>query len=251
MPKLKSNKSSIREYGEYAEKARNPDYDPTTEYTDEQIAEFKENDQKLKDFGKKLIDEYEIDKVANFAKSAVSALQQNPWTKALQETQSDLAQAIQSVQMPQIPTIADYLQPMEFEMPDLSHLEEQRARESYLRELQIAALEKDMEERNLIPKYHFDTGIIDFMGEEIEIPLDTNQEMICRVVLKNNNSMRRKWSWDEILEAHREDIYKAFKQKAYRAAREINVKVAAKTAYPDFFIIKPMGTVTLNPKLLE
>jgi len=37
------------------------------------------------------------------------------------------------------------------------------------------------------------------MGKEIEIPLNTNLEMVARVVLKNVENMKRKWSWDEIV----------------------------------------------------
>lgn len=129
---------------------------------------------------------------------------------------------------------------------------EKEAREAYLNELHIQLLEQQL---NLIksvhtPQYDITTGVITFMGKEINIPLNTNLEMVCRVVLKNLVNMRRKWSWDEIVEVNREITENFTPRKIYTAVRTINDKVAKETAVKDLLLANPISTVQLNPKFL-
>lgn len=167
---------------------------------------------------------------------------------------------IKDLKLPELPSY----KPMEF---DISHFErydppvtikktqqelEQEAREAYRTELQIEVLEQQLNiyKGMLAPQYDINTGVISFLGKQIEIPLNTNLEMVCRIVLKNVSTMKKKWSWDEIVEKYRDrrDNYKA--RQIYNAVRSINDKVAVETQVRDFFLSKPYTTVQLNPKFL-
>lgn len=129
---------------------------------------------------------------------------------------------------------------------------EQEAREAYRTELQIQVLEQQLNiyKGMLAPQYDINTGVITFLGKQIEIPLNTKLEIVCRIVLKNLNTMKRKWSWDEIVDTYRSnpDDYKP--RQIYNAVRSINDKVAVETQVRDFFLSKPYTTVQLNPKFL-
>lgn len=129
---------------------------------------------------------------------------------------------------------------------------EKEAREAYMTELQIQVLEQQLNlyKGMLAPQYDINTGVITFMGKKIEIPLNTNMEMICRVVLKNMANMKRKWSWDEIVEESRESLERFTHRKIYMATRAINEKVALETSVKEFLLAKPLTTVQLNPNFL-
>jgi len=129
---------------------------------------------------------------------------------------------------------------------------EKEAREAYRTELEIQVLEQQLNiyKGMLAPQYDINTGIITFFGKQIPIPLNTNLEMVCRVVLKNSKNMKQRWSWEQIIEAYREnpDNYKP--RQIYNAVRSINDKVAVEAQVRDFFLSKPYTTVQLNPKFL-
>src|SRR3989344_9407011 len=122
---------------------------------------------------------------------------------------------------------------------------EQEAREAYRTELQIQVLEQQLNiyKGMLAPQYDINTGIITFFGKHIAIPLNTKLEMVCRVVLKNSKNMKQRWSWEQIIEAYREnpDNYKP--RQIYNAVRSINDKVAVEAQVRDFFLSKPYTTV--------
>ncbi len=129
---------------------------------------------------------------------------------------------------------------------------EKEAREAYMTELQIQVLEQQLNiyKGMLAPQYDINTGVITFLGKQIEIPLNTKLEIVCRIVLKNLNTMKRKWSWDEIVDTYRSnpDDYKP--RQIYNAVRSVNDKIAVETQVRDFFLSKPYTTVQLNPKFL-
>lgn len=129
---------------------------------------------------------------------------------------------------------------------------EKEAREAYMTELQIQILEQQLNlyKGMLAPQYDINTGIITFMGKKVEIPLNTKMEMVCRVVLKNITNMKRKWSWDEIVEENRETLEEFTHRQIYTATRAINEKVALETSVKDFLLAKPLTTVQLNPAFL-
>lgn len=171
----------------------------------------------------------------------------------------DYSSLFANIQLPEIPDMSRDIESMSFERYDppvtikKSKRElEKEEREAYATELQIQILQQQL---NIVksmqtPQYDISTGIITFMGKQIAIPLNTNMEMICRIVLKNVVNMRRKWSWDEIVEQNRESVEQFTPRKIYTATRSINEKVALETSFKDFFIAKPLSTVQLNPKYM-
>ena len=128
---------------------------------------------------------------------------------------------------------------------------EKELNEAEIAQIQLRALRKQQAQAEKLPEYDQTTGIITFMGKDIQIPLNKNPELVCRVVLKNIKNMSRKWEWEEIIEICLEprDLFDA--GKIYRASRLINDKVAQHTTVKDFFLLKPIGTVQLNPKFLR
>ncbi len=173
----------------------------------------------------------------------------------------DYSSLFANITLPEMPDMNIYpnIEPVAFERYDppvtikKSKWEiEKEEREAYMTELQIKILEQQL---NIVkgmqtPQYDISTGIITFMGKQIEIPLNTNMEMICRIVLKNVANMKHKWSWDEIVEQNRESIERFTSRKIYTATRAINEKVALETSFKDFLIAKPLSTVQLNPRYL-
>ncbi len=129
---------------------------------------------------------------------------------------------------------------------------EQEAREAYRTELQIQVLEQQLNlyKGMLAPQYDINTGVITFLGKQIAIPLNTKLEMVCRVVLKNSTNMKRKWSWDEVVEENREEPENFTARQIYNATRSINDKVAIESQIKDLLLAKPFTTVQLNPKFL-
>ena len=129
---------------------------------------------------------------------------------------------------------------------------EKEEREAYMTELQIQLLEAQLAiaKGSLVPQYDIATGIITFKGKTITIPLNTKLEMVCRVVLKNLANMKRKWSWDEIIEENREESENFKARQIYNAVRKINDKVAIETQTKDFLLARPFSTVQLNTSFL-
>lgn len=196
-----------------------------------------------------------IAKASNFAKS-VSSL-----TKSLSLPIIDILDNFKLPELPQIPDISSALDTGKFTFerydPPLTIKKskweiKKEAREAYMTELQIEILEKQLNlyKGILTPQYDQNTGIITFLGKQIEIPLNTNLEMVCRIVLKNTTNMKHKWSWDEIVETNRENVDLYNYRQIYTAVRSINDKVALETQIKDFLIAKPTSTVQLNPQFL-
>lgn len=173
-----------------------------------------------------------------------------------------IADLVNNFQIPKLPQLPVY------EPPDLSDIYferydppvtikksewelEQESKQAYLTDLHIQLLEAQLAiaKGAQAPQYDINTGVIKFMGKEIEIPLNTNLEMVARAVLKNSTNMKRKWSWDEIVQANREFPENFTARQIYNASRSINDKVAIETQVKDFLIVKTKS-LQLNPKFL-
>lgn len=174
-----------------------------------------------------------------------------------------IKEIIESIKIPElpIPTVSNVIDPSTFSFErynppvtiskSRSEIEKEK-REAYMTELQIQVLEQQL---NLVkgiqtPQYDISTGHLSFMGKVIEIPLNTNLEMVCRIVLKNATNMSKKWSWDEIVEEARESTDNFTSTQIYTAARAVNDKVAQEVQVKDFFITKPITTIGLNPRFV-
>jgi len=101
------------------------------------------------------------------------------------------------------------------------------------------------------PSYNETSYTIWFKDKDIPIPPNSNQNSLCKVIFKNKSSLRKEWSWDEMLEkwgGSYED--KEAWRKVYNAGREVNKKVAIETGVKDFLIVKKL-TIAVNPNYLK
>lgn len=127
---------------------------------------------------------------------------------------------------------------------------EKKREENRLRKLQLEKLEREMAIDQTLPEYDIVDCVISFRGKKIHIPSDTDQEMLCKVVLRNKNAMSRRWNWDDIVEAWGDDPDTVGWRKVYNAGRGVNEQVATETAIKDFLIVKTK-TLQLNPDFLQ
>lgn len=184
-----------------------------------------------------------------------------PLTSSLKFPIIDFIENFKSLELPPIPDMSSVIIPKVYPLErydppvTISKSEweiKKEAREAYRTELQIQVLEQQLNLYNgmLMPQYDINTGIITFLGKQIKMPLNTKLELVCRIVLKNVSNMKRKWSWDEIVEANRESLDNFTSRQIYNAVRSINEKVAIETQVKDMLLTNPISTVQLNPKFL-
>ena len=100
--------------------------------------------------------------------------------------------------------------------------------------------------------YNRNSAVLTVNGVNIQIPSNTNQDDLCRVVFFDKESMTKKWEAidvvnDEAWGEKREDDDTVFRKKVYNAAHEVNIKIATETGLRDFLLTKPMITVQVNP----
>jgi len=103
--------------------------------------------------------------------------------------------------------------------------------------------------------YNRKSAVLSLDGIIIQIPSNTNQDDLCRVIFSNKESMITKWEAADVVNneawgEHEEDNHTEFSKKIYNAAHEINIKIATKTGIEDFLLTKPMITVQVNPRYL-
>jgi len=110
--------------------------------------------------------------------------------------------------------------------------------------------DKNQEKHSNIPSYNQAAHKILFMDKEIDIPSNTNQDSLCKVIFEDRGSLRKEWNCDEIVEKWGDSPKKTDWRKVYNAAREVNTKVAIETGEKDLFIVRTL-TTTLNPKYLK
>lgn len=92
---------------------------------------------------------------------------------------------------------------------------------------------------------------LSFKGKEIFIP-DGFQNSICLVLLKNIKTMKKEWSWMDVLDQQigTEGNYKDDDwRKVYGAGLEINKKVAIETGIKDLLDVNKK-TIRVTPKYL-
>lgn len=127
---------------------------------------------------------------------------------------------------------------------------EKKREENRLRKLQLEKLERKMAIDMTLPTYDIVDCVINFRGKKIQIPPDTDQELLCKVILRNKNAMSRRWNWDEIIEAWGDVPEKDDWRKVYNAGRGVNEQVEKKTTIDNFLIVKTK-TLQLNPDFLQ
>lgn len=85
---------------------------------------------------------------------------------------------------------------------DMRWKAEKEAEEKEIRRLQLLKFRRELYPDKSLPRYDPVDCKIRFYGKTISIPANTNQEMLCKVVLRNRQSVARKWSWDELQRKH-------------------------------------------------
>lgn len=98
--------------------------------------------------------------------------------------------------------------------------------------------------------HRFTEIIID--DRAVKLRGDTNQSLICQIVLKEEASLKKRWEMMDLVEAmgEREFDDKNWNRIIYDAIRNINNKIGLETGIKDFFIVT-MKTVEINPKYLN
>lgn len=168
--------------------------------------------------------------------------------KELAEAGKKLSQTISSSFKNQLQAFAKPLKLVDSIGPAVDY--KKIAEEAEIRHLTLTKLRAETGSSTGIPNYDTVDCIIHFRGKNIQIPHNSDQELLCKVVLRNKQSMLKKWPWDEAVEAWGDEPDTIGWRKVYNAGRAINDKVAVETATKDFLIVKTKF-VQLNPKFLR
>jgi len=108
--------------------------------------------------------------------------------------------------------------------------------------------EKISQSRFPPPVYDPVSHKITFAGVDIQIPYNSDQDLLCKTLFKNGATMCREWSWDVILEKWGDGAPPGKGWRTvYNAGREINNKVATETTVKDLLLVRKL-TIAVNPK---
>lgn len=178
--------------------------------------------------------------------------------KSLSDTLSSAAKSIQSFKIPdfnfKIPSIYDDISILH----DDEHWEQvaesigkKNREEAEIRRLQLEVLRKQINDTTpKNPLYNIKTSVLTFAGTNIQIPLNTKQESLCKVILKSREAMEKQWSWDEICEEWENEPDENQRGIIYRAGKRVRDLVARKTGIPDFLIVTTK-TIQVHPLYLS
>lgn len=140
----------------------------------------------------------------------------------------------------------------------------------YLIELQQYKAKKEIEllEKGVRPKvslkiassrnvYDSKASSLILAGETIILPRDRNEDYLCKVIFANDKNMRRDWSWDNVIRASKSRIVsrsvnsnKEPWRPVYHAAKSLNERIQKSTGIIEFFLMKPITTLKINPRYL-
>ncbi len=95
-----------------------------------------------------------------------------------------------------------------------------------------------------------------FANISVPLPSQRNEDYLCRVIFRNDKSLKKQWLWDDILKATKDLLVSRSKnphtepwRPVYNAARKINDRLE-KIGIGDLFLCKPITTIQVNPKYL-
>ena len=141
----------------------------------------------------------------------------------------------------------------------ISGFDNKEHKEETLLNLQIEALKQELEEKsnelearqkNTYPRYDPKIPALIINNTIIELTADTIEARTCSVIFKNQSSMKKLWSWDELVEAWVEEPENYTHKTIYMAGTRLNQKIAASTSIKEFFIVKTLA-IQVNPSLLK
>jgi hypothetical protein len=101
------------------------------------------------------------------------------------------------------------------------------------------------------PVYNTISHKITFAGVDIQIPYNSDQDLLCKTIFKSSATMRKEWSWDEVIEKWGEDASpRKGWRTVYNAGREVNDKVSTETTVKDLLLVKKL-TIAVNPRFAK
>ena len=96
-------------------------------------------------------------------------------------------------------------------------------------------------------------GELDIEGKKVRLNKDSIRAKLLELLLKDDKSRKKEWSWDEVIEAIEdtkdEELTKENKNKFYPACDGLSKHIASKTGVNDLLIFNK-STVQINPKYL-
>lgn len=96
-------------------------------------------------------------------------------------------------------------------------------------------------------------GELDIEGKKVRLNNDSFRAKLLELLLKDDKSRKKEWSWDEVIEAIEdtkdEELTKENKNKFYPACDGLSKHIASKTGVNDLLIFNK-STVQINPKYL-
>jgi|GEM_PF-1791793 len=101
--------------------------------------------------------------------------------------------------------------------------------------------------------YNPQKGELDIEGKNVKFKKDSFRAKLLELLLKDNKSRKKEWSWDEVIEAiedtRDEELTKESKNKFYPACDGLSKHIASKIGVNDLLIFNK-STVQINPKYL-
>lgn len=96
-------------------------------------------------------------------------------------------------------------------------------------------------------------GELDIEGKKVRLNKDSFRAKLLELLLKDDKSRKKEWSWDEVIEAIEDtkdkELTKENKNKFYPACDGLTKHIASKTGVNDLLIFNK-STVQINPKYL-
>ncbi len=101
--------------------------------------------------------------------------------------------------------------------------------------------------------YNTQKGELDIEGKKVKFKKDSFRAKLLELLLKDDKSRKREWSWDEVIEeiegVNEMDKLKRLKKKFYPACDGLTKHIALKIGVNDLLIFNK-STVQINPKYL-
>lgn len=101
--------------------------------------------------------------------------------------------------------------------------------------------------------YNAQKGELDIEGKKVKFKKDSFRAKLLELLLKDDKSRKKEWSWDEVIEAIEdtkdEELTKENKNKFYPACDGLSKHIASKIGVNDLLIFNK-STVQINPKYL-
>ncbi len=101
--------------------------------------------------------------------------------------------------------------------------------------------------------YNPQKGELDIEGKKVRLNKDSFRAKLLELLLKDDKSRKKEWSWDEVIEAIEDtkdkELTKENKNKFYPACDGLSKHIASKTGVNDLLIFNK-STVQINPKYL-